>query len=261
MSAIGTERVGANNSILALGRQLGAYVLAADLISLDGADDARFRDWLAAMRTAQLGGHGRWVTLIGTHEDSMNNWGAFAGAARIAASLYLGDSADVARAARVARGFLGDAASWSAWQPLTAEGATWACDPATRIPINAPCVLNGIDVGGAIVADISRGGPLAWPPAEPGVSYTLESLQGLVLQVELLSRNGYPDAWQWSSAALLRTALLVNRSAAAGGEGWDGASVNAHLPWILNARYGLSIPTRPAGFGRTFGFTDWLYGG
>ena len=97
--------------------------------------------------------------------------------------------------------------------------------------------------------------------AEPGVSYTLESLQGLVLQVELLSRNGYPDAWQWSSAALLRTALLVNRSAAAGGEGWDGASVNAHLPWILNARYGLSIPTRPAGFGRTFGFTDWLYGG
>jgi hypothetical protein len=110
------------------------------------------------------------------------------------------------------------------------------------------------------VADVSRGGPLAWPPAEPGISYTLESLQGLVLQVELLSRNGYPDAWQWSNAALMRAAQLVNRAAAAGSEDWDVASVTNHLPWILNARYGLSIATRPAGFGRTFGYTDWLYG-
>jgi hypothetical protein len=46
MSAIGTEQVGAGNSILALGRQLGAYVMAAGLIGLSGADDATFRAWL-----------------------------------------------------------------------------------------------------------------------------------------------------------------------------------------------------------------------
>jgi len=39
LSAIGTERVGADNSILSLGRQLGAYVLAADLIGMSGAED------------------------------------------------------------------------------------------------------------------------------------------------------------------------------------------------------------------------------
>ena len=28
----------------------------------------------------------------------------------------------------------------------------------------------------------------------------------------------------------------------------------------LAARYGLDLPTEPAGFGRVFGYTDWLYG-
>src|SRR5690242_2526481 len=100
MAAIGTEREGATNSILALGRQLGAYVLAADLIKLSGADDATFRPWLDDIRTRQLGGHGRWIALTATHEDAPQNWGSFAGASRIAASLYLNDTADVARAAQ-----------------------------------------------------------------------------------------------------------------------------------------------------------------
>jgi len=260
LSAIGTERMEADNSVLALGRQLAAYVLTADLIGLDGADDQRFRDWLSGIRTRILGGHGRWVALAATHADSMNNWGAFAGAARIAASLYLGDTDDVARAAAVTRGFLGDRSAWAAWQPLTADSATWACDPASPSPINLACTLGGIDVGGAIVADVSRGGPLAWPPAPPGVSYTLESLQGLVLQVELLSRNGYSDAWSWSGAALRRTAVFVDLATAAGDDGWNDWSVNRHLPWLLNARYGLGLPIEPAGYGRTFGYTDWLYG-
>ena len=37
-----------------------------------------------------------------------------------------------------------------------------------------------------------------------GIGYTLESLQGLTLQAELLYRNGYPGAWGWSSSALQR---------------------------------------------------------
>ena len=41
----------------------GAYVLAADFIGLSGPDDDRFRSWLDAIRTRELGGHGRWRTL------------------------------------------------------------------------------------------------------------------------------------------------------------------------------------------------------
>ena len=259
MAAIGTEQVGANNSILSLGRQLGAYVLAADFIGLSGPDDDRFRSWLDAIRTRELGGHGRWRTLTGTHEDAPNNWGSFTGASRIAASLYLGDTADVARAAQVLRGFLGDRGSWSRFQGV--EGAkSWACDPDDYTPVNPPCTRDGIDLDGAIVRDIDRGGNRKWPPGRDGIGYTLESLQGLSLQAELLTVNGFGDAWTWSDEALKRAAGIVSRSGEAGGLTWNRSEVSYHVPWLLNARYGLDLPTEPAGFGRVFGYTDWLYG-
>jgi hypothetical protein len=259
LAAIGTERVGADNAILALGRQLGAYVLAADFIDLDGTDDERFRAWLRDIRTEELGGHGRWRTLTDTHADSANNWGAFAGASRIAASLYLGDTSDVDRAARILRGFLGDRNAWSRFQPVE-DSADWACDARRYTPVNPPCARDGIELGGAIVRDISRGGNLAWPPGEAGIRYTQEALQGIILQAELLYQNGYDDPWSWSDSAIRRVAAFVSASGEAGGDSWNGSTVNRHVPWLLNARYDLDLPTRPAGIGRVFGYTDWLYG-
>jgi hypothetical protein len=259
MAAIGTEEVGASNSILSLGRQLGAYVMAADFIGLSGADDRQFRSWLDGIRTRELGGHGRWRALVSTHEDAPNNWGSFTGASRIAASLYLGDTADVAKAAQVFRGFLGDRAAWSRFQGV--EGArSWACDPEAYTPINPPCTRDGIDLDGAIVRDIDRGGNRKWPPGRDGIGYTLESLQGLTLQAELLTVNGFGDAWSWSDEALKRAADVVTRSGDAGGTTWNRSEVSYHVPWLLNARYDLDLPTEPAGIGRVFGFTDWLYG-
>jgi len=259
MSAIGTEQEGADNSILSLGRQLGAYVLAADFIKLSGQNDDRFRAWLSDIRTRVLGGHGRWTSLVATHEDAPQNWGSFAGASRIAASLYLGDTADLARAAQILRGFLGDRSAYANFQGP--EGArSWSCDVAHFVPINPPCTVDGIDLDGAIVRDIDRGGNRKWPPGRSGIGYTLESLQALVLQAELLTVNGYGDAWSWSDQALKRAAGIVTRSGDAGGLSWNRSEVSYYVPWLLNARYGLSLPTRPAGFGRVFGYTDWLYG-
>jgi hypothetical protein len=259
MAAIGTERRGANNSILALGRQLAAYVLAADFARLSGQEDAKFRAWLDDIRTRDLGGHGRWTELTATHEDAANNWGSFAGASRIAASLYLGDTQDVRRAAQVLRGFLGERAAYSGFQPVDSS-RDWACEPGKYTPVNPPCTRGGIDFDGAIVRDISRGGGRAWPPGDDGIRYTLESLQGLVVQAELLRQNGYDDPWRWSDAALERAARFVTASGQSGGDTWNRSEVTLHLPWIFNARYGTSLPTEPAGYGRIFGFTDWLYG-
>lgn len=252
MSAIGTEVGG---RVLALGRNLGGYVFAADLIDLKAyspSDDARFRTWLAAVRTANIGGHGRWYALTQTHEDTANNWGTFAGASRLAASLYLGDTADVQRAAKVFQGWLGDRSAYAGFSKTAGYNATWACDDGSWVPVNPSCALSGINVDGALVEDVSRGGGLAMPPGSSGMSYSWEALQGVFVQAELLYRQGHPS-FDWSNKALLRAMGFMQRA------GWNPTGVARYLPWMANARYGTSFPTTAAGYGRLMGYTDWLY--
>ena len=59
-----------------------------------------------------------------------------------------------------------------------------------------------------------------------GIGYTLESLQGLTLQAELLTVNGYGDAWTWSDNALRRAADFVTRSGGAGGRTWNFSEIS-----------------------------------
>lgn len=263
LAAIQTQRDGCTNAVLALGRQLTGYVLAANLAGLSGAEDATFRSWLSTIRTKVIGGHPIWNSIVATHLSSPNNWGAYAGAARIAADVYLGDGTDLAAALRVTRGFLGDRAAYSGFtQNLTSAAISWTCTGSvtTYTPEDPACSKSGIALDGAVAADISRGGSLRWPPSDPGIPYQLEAIQGVGLQVELLYRNGYPDAWAWSSNGLKRAAAIVTRSAAAGGTGWNATMASRQMPWLLNLRYGTSIPTQTSGMGRAIGFTDWLYG-
>lgn len=264
MAALPTQVVGCNNATLALGRQLAAYVLAANFAGLSGAQDTTFRTWLSAIRTKIVGGHSVWNSIRTTHQLAPGNWGAHAGSARIAADIYLGDTADLAAAAKVTRGFLGDRTAYAGFtQKLDSDDLSWTCtgSAATYTPEDPACTKSGINLDGAIATDISRGGALRWPPADPGIPYQLESIQGAGLQVELLYRNGYSDAWTWSNSALKRAAAVVTRSGASGGTGWNLTTASRQMPWLLNKRYGTSIPTRTAGMGRSIGFTDWLYGG
>ena len=263
MAALPTQHVGCSNAVLALGRQLTAYVLAANLAGLAGTEDATFRSWLATIRTKNIGGHPIWNSITGTQLSSPNNWGAYAGAARIAADLYLGDGTDIAAAARVTRGFLGDRAAYAGFtQNLTSAAIAWTCSGSVTsyAPENGGCTKLGINLDGGVAADISRGGSLVWPPRDPGIPYQLEAIQGVGLQVEMLYRNGYPDAWTWSSSGLKRAAAIVTRSASSGGTGWNATTTSRQMPWLLNLRYGTSIPTHSSGMGRAIGFTDWLYG-
>lgn len=262
MAAIKTQTVGCGNAVLALGRQLTAYVLAADFADLSGTSDTTFRSWLSVIRTRDIGGHSTWDTLTRTHAISANNWGAYAGAARIAASRYLGDTTDVGRAARVTQGFLGDRAAYAGFtMQLDSVDLSWSClSASTYTPENKACTKSGINVDGAFVTDISRGGSLRWPPGDDGVSYQLETIQGMGLQVELLYRAGYSAAWDWSTRAMKRAAGIVTRSKASGGKGWNETNAARQMPWLLNKRYGTSIPTTQSKMGRAIGFTDWLWG-
>jgi len=264
MAALPTQKVGCSNAVLALGRQLTAYVLAADLTSLrTSSSGPAFATWLSAIRTKNIGGHSIWTSIKYTHENSPNNWGAYAGAARIAADRYLGDATDLAAATKVTEGFLGDRSAYAGFnQNLSSAALSWSCSGSvtTYTPVNSACTKSGINVDGGVVSDVSRGGSLKMPPPDPGIPYQLEAIQGLGLQVELLYQAGDTTAWSWSSSALKRMAGVVTRSAAAGGTGWNGTLTARQMPWLLNHRYGLSLPTSASGMGRAIGFTDWIWG-
>jgi hypothetical protein len=244
-AAIGTE---AGGRTLALGRNLLGYVLSAELIDLasyDKALDGQFRTWLAAVRTKNLDGR----TLVSTHEDRPNNWGTHAGASRIAASIYLGDAADVARAAKVFKGFLGDRASYAGFKY---GDLSWQCDASKPVGINpVGCTKNGHPIGGVIPDDQRRGGTFTWPA--PKENYVWEALQGVVVQAELLRRQGY-DAWSWESQAIRRAVAWlhdVNSYPAEGDDTWQ--------PWIVNFAYGTKFPAPAARSGKNMGFTDWTH--
>lgn len=249
MAARGTERGG---RVLALGRNLVGYVIAADLIdlhSLSASDDKAFRSWLAGAVRENLGQCG---SLVDCHEANPNNWGTHAGASRIAADIYLGDNADLARAATVFRGWLGDRSSYSGF---SFDDVSWQCDPSSPVGINpAGCVRKGRLLDGVLPDDQRRSGGFRWPP--PKQNYVYEALQGAVVQAYLLSRQGY-DAFGWQNNAIRRAytwLYVVDLFPAKGDDAWQ-------IP-LVNKVYGTRFPVlSPVAPGKNVGYTDWSFGG
>lgn len=251
MSAVGTEKGGRT---LALAWNLSGYVIAADLINLpqyDSAKDTQFKNWLRAVRNESLDGK----TLIKTHEERPNNWGTSSGASRAAADIYLGDKVDLAKAANVFKGYLGDRSAYSGFKY---GDLSWQCDPSKPVGINPDgCTRSGIDVGGAIPDDMRRGDSLRYPPASTDYPWT--AMQGVAMQAELLSRQGY-DSYNWSNKAVKRSVEYLFQLSRKAGSGWWADSDEAWVPWLVNSRYGSNYPTtsNPKS-GRVGNFTDWTH--
>jgi hypothetical protein len=235
--------------VLSVGRQLGGYAMAAGIV---GYDDADFRDWIGEMRTRELGGHGRWTSITYTSEDSANNWGAWALATRIAISAYLGDRDDLGAAAAVFRGFTGDRDAYAGFNRTDDFDPEWACGGDDWVPINpSSCGARS----GAIVEDVSRSSGDAPSVDDTGIMYSWEVLGGATLSARLLEGVGYTDVWGWGDRALLRAAQFLERH-----DGYPPEhSVNQYIPFEINAAYDVRLgPVDAAGYGRQFGFTDWL---
>jgi hypothetical protein len=243
---IGTEDGGRT---LALGRNLPAYVISADLIDLARLDptfdSGTFRPWLRALLSKTLDG----LTLVSTHERRPNNWGTMAGAARAAIAAYLGDSAEMARTALVFRGYLGDR---TAYAGFVYGDLAWQCDPTRPVGVNpVGCRKDGVLIDGALPEEMRRGGGFAWPPTFTG--YAWEGLQGAVLQADILRRAGYA-AWEWSDRALLRAVRFLY-----GQVGWPAEGDDEWQPWLIDRRYGTAYRgAAPARTGKNFGYTDWF---
>jgi hypothetical protein len=168
----------------------------------------------------------------------------------VAIALYLGDDAELARAAAVFHGWLGDRAAYAGFEY---GDVTWQCDPSKPVGINPDCSKGGHAIGGALPDDMRRGASFAWPPVSTG--YPWEALQGALLQAELLRRAGY-DTWNWEDKALLRASEFLYD-----GIGWAASGDDEWQPWMIDARYHTSYrDAPPARYGKNFGWTDWLYG-
>lgn len=241
-AVMGTE----GNYTLALGRELAAYVIAADLVGLPAEDDLIFRDWLRRVRHRELDGR----TLISTHEDRPNNWGTHAGASRLAVAVYLGDTRDVERAAAVFRGYLGDRSAYDGFQY---GKLWWQAHPETPVGVNPPGTeKEGHSIDGVLPEDQRRGGPFQWPP--PKENYVYEALQGMLAQAILLHNAGY-DVWNWENRALLRAFQWLHEQAAFPAEGDD-----TWQPHVVNFYYGTRFPAPiPSQPGKNVGWTDWTH--
>jgi hypothetical protein len=242
-AAMGTE---AGGRTLALGRELLAYVVAADLVGLPPEDDQRFRAWLRSVRVQELRGR----SLVSTHEQRPNNWGTHAGASRMAVAAYLGERAELDRAARVLRGWLGDRSAWTGFR----FGKTWwQADPDEPVGVNPKgATKQGHSIDGVLPDDQRRAGPFAWPP--PRTNYTWGALQGAFAQAVILDRAGY-DVWGWQDRALLRAVRWLQEEARQPARGDD-----AWILHLVNFHYGTDFPAPvPAPAGKNAGFTDWTH--
>jgi hypothetical protein len=243
MLAIDTELGGRT---LALGRELAAYVIAADLVGLPPDKDETFRAWLRRTLTEVLDGN----TLQSTHEQRPNNWGTHAGPSRAAVAVYLGDKAELDRTAQVFRGWLGDRSVYASFEY---GDIAWQCDPAKPVGVNPlGCTKEGHSIDGVLPDDQRRSGGFTWPP--PHENYVYEAMQGAIVQAMILQRAGY-DTFNWENQAILRAYEWLHEVAAFYCEGDDTWQMPL-LDYVYGTYYWDGKNTRP---GKNMAWTDWTH--
>ena len=253
---------------LAWGRNITAYVLAADLI---GYRTAAFEQYLADLadkwECSQITSpyrRGRKATLREMFEKRPNNWGAHAFAALAAIYRYLGKTDDLA----AIRAYWIQAVTGPKPPGLDYGGDNskgWHVvedDPRWINPHGAgKC---GIDLDGIIPDDMDRGAAFSCDRDEKDFTYTgyaWEGLQGLIVAARILERAGMP-IWDAGDQALFRAAYALQVRLGSLNSRWQATSNNSGwLLVFLDAAYGTdwakSLDSKPKvkwGYGRGAGW-------
>ncbi len=274
LSAIGTdanrdadcETTPSKARSLALSRNLPSYIIAADIINLragtDGNEGTRWANYVNYIRykkNCRNNGSVPEYNLSESHDNGSSNGDALAGGARIAAALYLGDSAEVEKAWQTYQRYSGDVTKCPSCRPnLNDNGISWSytTDSSKQVAVNpAGSIKNGHKIDGAIVNDQGRGGAFSWPPGY--TQYPWEGMQGYIMQAELLSRAGYP-AYFIQNNAPLRTLDYQYYLSQQFGSQW--MNNEPWVTWVINKAYGQHYPTKATGGGgKNMSWTDWTH--
>ncbi|MGE0160265.1 MAG: hypothetical protein AB7T31_12715 [Gemmatimonadales bacterium] len=273
MSAIGTE---AGARWLAVGRNLGSYVIAADLLGLrsggpHGADGDAVERWIAGWLTKELPDNNTRVPRRIQPFHSGANASAQEGFVYTALAAYLGDPEALHRAWDAFRTFVcePDAPDFERMDLTRPVRDGWAHDD------RAPCALNPartekvvppgepgagrkVRIDGALTADMRRGGRFQWEPVY--TAYPWVGLEGLVPAAVVLARAGYP-AFDVADQAVLRAVeYLWYLREETGDERWFDGVRARDIVHLVNVAYGRSFPiARTVAGGRTVGYTGWTH--
>jgi len=237
---------------LALGRELGAYVIAADLIGVTDAEVGYdFKAWLRSVIKKQTTEAG---SLIDCAHNRPNNWGAHAQGALACVYAYLNDTAGLAEVAKVAKGWLGDRSSYAGF---TYGDKSWQADSTKPVGVNPKgATKSGTDIDGAQPEEMRRGGTFPTIGAD-AKQYAPEALQGQLLCALVLSRHGYPEITSWSDSALIRAVNYIYRKMGitlTGDDSWQPHGWKK----LYGPAFNKSLPSSTTP-GKNMGFTDWLY--
>lgn len=241
------------STTLAWGREVGAFVLAADLIGYSNPD---FDTWLRQIAETYVGTDGR--TLLQTFEERPNNWGTNAFGTLVAIYAYLQDQSQLQ--------FVHD--YWvqgvTGVPPLGVFGElSWQYDPLRPRCINPPRVSRmGLDIDGAIADDVRRGGPLEVPPIHTG--YPWGAMQGIVMGARILERVDPALAiWHVEERAIYRATELLQVRWEQQFGGWAAEGDDMWMIPFLDAAYGTSWSTGARDewrFGKNAGWAYVLLG-
>ena len=268
---------------LAWGRNIAAYVMAADLLGYRTSEFESYIHHVADVwRCAQIEvcGGGRKATLREMFEKRPSNWGSHAFASLAAIYRYLGKmdelqaihdywvrSVDITKprpechdrdyGKKLSKG-------WANWQ--TPDGKR---DPRWILPQNAKHKKCGINLDGIIPDDMDRGAPFACHIDEKHfhfTKYVWEGLQGLIVAARILDRAGL-SIWEVGDKAIYRAAYAAQVRLGFLNNEWKATSKN--VGWLLvflDDVYGtdwLSSLTNPKikwGYGRGAGWGYVLNG-
>jgi hypothetical protein len=260
VSAIGTE---ADARWLAVGRNMGGYALAADILDLRADSDpasagSRIQAWLAGFLTRPLRHNNSdvQITLKRSAWSSGSNASAQEGFVHAAIAAYLRDKKELAWAWNGFRRYAGDRSSP---HKLIANDLSWQADPSDPVGIqDAGATKDGCRLDGAIANDMARGSHFRCSPRY--TQYPWVGLEGVVPAAVLLGRAGYPS-WTVANRAIFRAYdYLWYLRLQTGRDKWFDGKRSRETIVLVNRAYGSTFPVSlPAGEGRTVGFTDWTH--
>ena len=222
-----------SQSTLRWGRELGAYVVAADLV---GYRTASYEAWLRQMAEVFEGDDGR--TLVETLHQRPNNWGTMAFGTLAAVYAYLEDSVQL-RNLRL---------YWeSRVEGPMPEVARFGDDTSWQFDVGNPLLINPIDarksgltIDGIVPDDMRRNGSFSNPPPTPRTSYHWETLQGMVMAARILERSGEP-IWMTGDRALFRAFQVLQDRWSKIDQGYRASGDDVWMLPFIDHAYGSSF--------------------